>query len=425
MNYELIDMGAYNLHIIKTKRFKTITIDINFRTEVKKEEITKRALLKEVLLNSNKNYKSERELIIESENLYDLKLVSSSSRMGNYTNISFKTRFLHEMYTSKGMNEDSIAFLMDIIFNPNVNNGKFDDKVIEKCKNKIEKNIKSLKDNKLKYALFKLLESVKDKPYSFNSYGYLEDLEKIDAKNLYEYYLDVINNNLIDVFVVGDVDETQIKEIMKKYFKAKTFHKNKSNIIVSELPVTKKIIDNMMNDDVNQTQLTILCGINNLTDFERKYVIKVYNELLGGSSNSILFDNVREKNSYAYYVNSDVKSYDNIMLIYSGIEPGNKNEVFKLIKKCMIDVSKGKFTNEALNNAKETLIGGIKASLDSPSGIINNYFAKVLVNSDDFDDRIENLKKVSANDIIAVAKKINIYAMFTLEGKIDDEKNKD
>ena len=212
---------------------------------------------------------------------------------------------------------------------------------------------------------------------------------------------------------------------MKKYFKAKTFHKNKSNIIVSELPVAKKIIDNMMNDDVNQTQLTILCGINNLTDFERKYVIKVYNELLGGSSNSILFDNVREKNSYAYYVNSDVKSYDNIMLIYSGIEPGNKNEVFKLIKKCMIDVSKGKFTNEALNNAKETLIGGIKASLDSPSGIINNYFAKVLVNSDDFDDRIENLKKVSANDIIAVAKKINIYAMFTLEGKIDDEKNKD
>ena len=423
MNYELIDMGAYNLHIIKTKRFKTITVDINFRCEVKKDEITKRALLKEVLLNSNRNYKSERELIIESENLYDLKLVSSSSRMGNYTNISFKTRFLHEKYTNKGMNEESIAFLMDIIFNPNVNNRKFDDKVLEKCKNKIEKNIKSLKDNKLKYALFKLLESIDNKPYSFNSYGYLEDLEKIDSKNLYEYYLEVIGNNLIDVFVVGDVDEIQIKEIMKKYFKARTFHKNKTNIIVEELPINKKIIDNMLNDDVNQTQLTILCGINNLTEFERKYAIKVYNELLGGSSNSILFDNVREKNSYAYYVNSDVKSYDNIMLIYSGIEPGNKEDVFKIIKKCMLDVSKGKFSKEALSNAKETLIGGIKASLDSPSGIINNYFAKILVNSDDFDKRIENIQKVSMNDIMSVAKKINIYAMFTLEGKKNNEKD--
>ena len=423
MNYELIDMGAYNLHIIKTKRFKTITVDINFRCEVKKDEITKRALLKEVLLNSNRNYKSERELIIESENLYDLKLVSSSSRMGNYTNISFKTRFLHEKYTNKGMNEESIAFLMDIIFNPNVNNRKFADKVLEKCKNKIEKNIKSLKDNKLKYALFKLLESIDNKPYSFNSYGYLEDLEKIDSKNLYEYYLEVIGNNLIDVFVVGDVDEIQIKEIMKKYFKARTFHKNKTNIIVEELPINKKIIDNMLNDDVNQTQLTILCGINNLTEFERKYAIKVYNELLGGSSNSILFDNVREKNSYAYYVNSDVKSYDNIMLIYSGIEPGNKEDVFKIIKKCMLDVSKGKFSKEALSNAKETLIGGIKASLDSPSGIINNYFAKILVNSDDFDKRIENIQKVSMNDIMSVAKKINIYAMFTLEGKKNNEKD--
>ena len=55
--------------------------------------------------------------------------------------------------------------------------------------------------------------------------------------------------------------------------------------------------------------------------------------MLGGSSNSILFDTVREKNSYAYYVNSNVKAYDNIMMIYSGIEKGNSDKVLKLINK--------------------------------------------------------------------------------------------
>ena len=94
MNYELINMGAYNLHLIKTSRFKTITVEVDFRREIQREDITKRAILKEVLLNSNKSFKTERELILESENLYDLKLVASSARMGNYTNISFKTRFL-------------------------------------------------------------------------------------------------------------------------------------------------------------------------------------------------------------------------------------------------------------------------------------------------------------------------------------------
>ena len=423
MNYELINMGAYNLHLIKTSRFKTITVEVDFRREIQREDITKRAILKEVLLNSNKSFKTERELILESENLYDLKLVASSARMGNYTNISFKTRFLDEKYTEKNMNEESIAFLMDIIFNPNVDNNSFNEEVVNKCKNRIEKSIKSLKDSKLKYTLFKLLENVKDKPYSYNSYGYLEDLEKIDGKVLYDYYKDITANDFIDIFVVGDFDGVQIKELIKKYFKARTFHKTKSNIIVEELPITKKIIEQAEEDNVNQTQFTILCGINNLTEFERKYVIKVYSELLGGSSNSILFDTVREKNSYAYYVNADVKSYDNILLIYSGIEPGNKNEVFKLIKKCLSDIEKGNFTDDMLSNAKETLIGGIKASLDSPSGIINNYFAKILVGTDDFDERIENFKKVTKDDIINVSKKINIYSTYTLEGVKQDEEN--
>lgn len=423
MNYELINMGAYNLHLVKTNRFKTIAVEVDFRREIQKEDITKRAVLKEVLLNSNKNYRTERELIIESENLYDLKLVSSSARMGNYTNISFKTRFLDEKYTEKNMNEESIAFLMDIIFNPNIDNGSFNEEVVNKCKNRIEKSIKSLKDSKLKYTLFKLLENVEDKPYSYNSYGYLEDLEKIDDKVLYDYYKDMINNDFIDIFVVGDFDSIEIKELIKKYFKARTYHRTKTNIIVEELPIIKKIIEQSEEDNVNQTQFTILCGINNLTEFERKYVIKVYSELLGGSSNSILFDTVREKNSYAYYVNADVKSYDNILLIYSGIEPGNKNEVFKLIKKCLIDIEKGNFTDDMLNNAKETLVGGIKASLDSPSGIINNYFAKILVGTDDFEERIENFKKVTKEDVINVSKKINIYSTYTLEGVKQDEEN--
>ena len=77
MNYEQINMGSYNLHIIKATKFKTITVEVNFRRKLKKEEITSRNLLKSILLYTTKDFKTEQELIRETENLYDLKLTFS------------------------------------------------------------------------------------------------------------------------------------------------------------------------------------------------------------------------------------------------------------------------------------------------------------------------------------------------------------
>ena len=422
MTCEHINMGAYNLHIINTNAFKTITIDINFRRQVVKEEITKRLLLKNILLDSTKRYPNERELIIESEKLYDLKLISSTTRMGNYTNLLFKTRFLNDKYTQKDNTKKSIEFMMDILFNPNVENNSFDEKILKKIKEKVAKNIKTLKDSKVKYAIFKLLENIDNKPYSYNSYGYLEDLDKIDGKQLYNYYKDMLDNDIIDIFVVGEVDKIEIKEILKNHFKTRVYHKPKTDILVKELEIAKKINKFRETDDVNQSQLTFLATLNGLTEFERKYTIMVYNELLGGSSNSILFNNVREENSYAYYINSDQKNYDNILLIYSGIEPGNSEEVTKLIKKALIDIEKGKITEEQVKSAKETIISAIKSTLDTPSGIINTYYAMILVNSADTETRIENINKITKEDIIKLANKIHLHSTYLLEG-VKNESN--
>lgn len=416
MDYTCYNMNAYNLHIINTDKFKTITIDVSFRRKVVKNEITLRNLLKELMVNSSCNYPTEKSLIIHTEKLYDLKLLSSSYRIGNYSILSFKTRFLNEKYTEDGMNEESIKFLLDLIFKPKLDND------VDKCKKKIEKSILSLNDNKIKYALLKLLESTDNMPYSYNNYGYIDDLKQITVDDIKKYYNSVISNDIVDVFVVGNVDGNEIKQIFKEYFKVSTFHKGELSLLVPELPRVRKVNELKEYDKVNQTQLAILCGLNDITDYERKYVLPVYGELIGGSSNSILFDNVREKNSYAYYVNALVKPYDNVMMIYSGIEKGNDKEVFKLIDKSLNSVSKGKFDNDKLESSKKTLISAIESSLDNPVSIINNYYAKVLVQTLDIEEKINNIKKVSKDDIIAVSKKISIHTLFLLEAS-DEENN--
>ena len=421
MQYEKIFMGSYNLHLINTNKFKTITIDINFRSRID-DDITIRNLLKMVLLDSNNEYKTEREVVKQTENLYDLKLISSFSRYGTDTNISFKTRFLNEKYTEEGMNEESILFLLNTIFNPYVKDNSFDKQVVDKCKAKLKKSIISLKDNKLKYALLKLFQTT-DKPYAKSTYGSVEELEKIDEKSLYTYYKNMLKNDIVDVFIVGEIDNSKIKEIFKNNFKVETFKKSNNSILIDELPRVKKEQRYTELDDVNQTQLTILCSLNDLTDYERRYVIRLYNEILGGSSSSMLFDNVREKNSLCYYINSDVKPYDNILFIYSGISNENVSKALKIIKKTLDEVRNGKISDEVIDNAKETLISGIVASMDNPNGIISTYFAHELVNSDLDKERIDKINKITKQEIINVSKKVNIYSILTLEKGQEDETN--
>ena len=417
MEYICYNMNAYNLHIVNTKKFKTITVDICFREKINKDEITLRNLLKEIMVNASYDYPSERELIKATEELYDLKLLTSTYRIGNYNFLSMKIRFLNEKYTEKGMNYASIKLLLDLIFKPKL------DADFEKCKNKIEKSILSLNDNKVKYAISKLLESTKDMPYSYNFYGNIEDLNKITIEDIKKCYENLLTNDIIDIFVVGEANPEEIKNIFKENFKVKTFHKVDNKVIVKELTPRTKTNIIREQDDINQIQLTILCSLNSITEYERKYVSLVYSEMLGGSANSILFDTVREKNSYAYYVNSIIKPYDNNMIIYSGIHEDNEKEVIKLIKKCLKDITKGKFNDEIFQSSKNTIISSLKASLDNPIGIINNCLSNILVSSPTIEEKIKIIEKITKEEVINFSKKITIHTIYILEGSNEENNN--
>lgn len=417
MEYICYNMNAYNLHVVNTKKFKTITVDICFREKINKDEITLRNLLKEIMVNASYDYPSERELIKATEELYDLKLLTSTYRIGNYNFLSMKIRFLNEKYTEKGMNYASIKLLLDLIFKPKL------DADFEKCKNKIEKSILSLNDNKVKYAISKLLESTKDMPYSYNFYGNIEDLNKITIEDIKKCYENLLTNDIIDIFVVGEVNPEEIKNIFKENFKVKTFHKVDNKVIVKELTPRTKTNIIREQDDINQIQLTILCSLNSITEYERKYVSLVYSEMLGGSANSILFDTVREKKSYAYYVNSIIKPYDNNMIIYSGIHEDNEKEVIKLIKKCLKDITKGKFNDEIFQSSKNTIISSLKASLDNPIGIINNCLSNILVSSPTIEEKIKIIEKITKEEVINFSKKITIHTIYILEGSNEENNN--
>ena len=55
----------------------------------------------------------------------------------------------------------------------------------------------------------------KDKPFGLYKYGYVEDLETINAENLYEHYKKMISECKIDIFISGEVDESAKQIVME------------------------------------------------------------------------------------------------------------------------------------------------------------------------------------------------------------------
>lgn len=421
MEYIKYELGAYNLNVIKTNNFKTVRVEVKFRNVVKKEEITLRNLLKMVLIESTKKFDTERKFVIESEELYDLKLSSTSSRVGNFTTLSFNLTFLNEEYTEKGLHNKSLDFLMEVLFNPNVSNNKFDSLSFNNCVNKLEKSIMGRKDNKTKYSIFALLQHMGDYAYSYDQYGYLSDLKNIDEAKLYEYYKKVLMNDLVDVYVIGNVDSNEIREYFINNFKINSFKKEKMNVLIDEVLPRKRVKVFKEEDDVNQTKIAIGLRFNDVSEYERKYVLYVYNEILGGSGNSLLFDTVREKNSLAYYINSIAQGYDNLLIIYTGIDKDRVDLGLKLIKKTIKDIEKGKFTSDMFNNAINMITSSLKLSLETQSSVINNYYAMNILNSDDINTRISKFEKVTKEDVINFSKKIKMDTIFLLEGDHNEE----
>lgn len=422
MNYTKYKNGAYNIHLIKTDRFKTISIRINFKRKVNKEEITKRNLLTRVLLESSEFYKTNRLIEIEIEKLYGLMLRSSASISGNYSIMSFESSFLNEEYTEKNKTEKSLEFILQFIFNPDIEKKGFEEKNFNLCKEALKEDIECLKENPEKYGMHKMLEAMdEDAPYAINADGSLENLKKITKENLYEYYKEVIKSDLIDIFIIGDFNEQEIKKIINNKFKINTLKKPTQSHYIKHKKIRLRAQVKKQKQDLEQSKLYIGCKLDNLTDFERKYVMNIYSFILGGSPNSKLFMNLREKNSLCYSVNSTYQPVFNLLIIKAGIDSENYKRSVDLIKDEMKNMEKGKFTEEDIKAGIITYKNTFKEVEDSAFSIINSYASCEYLGYDPIKTRIKEIEKVNKEAIVKVAKKIHLDTIFMLEGNTYEE----
>ena len=423
MDYVKKDLGAYNLHIIKTNLYKTITVKIFFREEAIKENITKRNFLSRMMMLGSNDYKTKVELTKAEQDLYAVNIAGTNRRIGNYLDTGISLKVLHDKYTEEGNFEKSLDLLDSIIFNPKVTNNAFDEIDFNTVYEEYKADLSSLVENKMTYALIKGLEATaKDSVISYRGIGYLEDLEKITKENLYDYYKNVISHNFVDIFVLGDVDEEKITNIIREKFKINTFKKKPIKALVEPLKVSRvKTVKEKV--EAEQDNLIITLSLNNLTDYERNYPLSLYNAILGGGSESLLFSEVREKNSLAYYISSTPNKLDNLIIIRGGITKDKSIDAVNIVKKILKDLEVGKIDDDRIEKAKEYYTSAIDDIIESPFQIIESYYMIELLGVDDIETKRKKMLKVTKDEIIAVAKKVKINTVYILEGSDDNGEN--
>jgi len=422
MNYKKYDLLSYQLHCVKIDKFRKSQITINFKRKVRKEEITLRTLLSKVLTESSKTYPNSRKIAIETENLYNASFGAGSYISGNYSVISFDCMFLNDEWIEDNLFEKSVGFLLELIMNPHVEDGKFFEKSFNLAKASLEQEIKSIKDNPNQYGAIRLYEEIDaNSVASYNGIGYLEDLEKITARDLYEYYKTMLTNDLVDVFIISPKEPEDVKEMFGSKFKLNVLKKQGEShfVLYNKYRKRNKIVHEQSN--FKQSQILVACKFDELTDFERKYVSTIYSYILCGGPSSKLFATVREENSLCYSISSSFKGIYQFLIISAGIDAKDFKKCLRLIKQELKNMAQGKFEAEKIDEAKITYLNSFKELKDSPSRILGTYVSHEYLNSDLIDEREEKIKQVTKDMIIEFAKKLHVDTVYVLEGSDDDE----
>lgn len=412
-------MEGYKLHIIKTDKYKTNTIVWKMKAPLSRETVTSRALLPYVLQSNSENYPTTGKLRSYLDELYGATLFVDLAKKGEYHIISFTIEIANEKFLADNepLLKKAFQFLSEIITKPNTNGRAFEAETIEKEKRTLKQRIQSVYDDKMRYSNYKLVkEMCKEEPYALHVHGEKEDVDSISPESLYEYYEAALNQDELDLYIVGDVDDEEVQSYASELLQ---FQERKSNIVNSLQHVPKEKPNIVREEqDVKQGKLNIGYRTNIKYGDPEYYPLQVFNGIFGGFSHSKLFLNVREKASLAYYVASRLESHKGLMMVMSGIDNKNYDQAVNIIHDQMEEMRKGNFSDEELEQTKAVIKNQLLETIDTSRGVVEVLYHNVVSQKElKLEDWIAKMDLVTKEEIVDVANKIQLDTIYFLTGK--------
>jgi predicted Zn-dependent peptidase len=422
MEYKL--KQGVTAYIEPSDKYKTVLIQYKFRTSFGGKTATERSLVKNMLETNSKQYPSQNEMDLKMASLYGATLHTQSQRFGKQHVVTMSLSVVNDKFIGGDdtLLEEAFAFLEEIIFRPNAEDGKFHEKTFLREKENLNNYFESLIEDKSAYARTRLNQVLfEGTDQAYQGIGDASFLENITSGNLFECYEEMIGSNQLDILVSGDVAPERILNILAAQ-KLSDRKETEKEVFYFRVKNTEPVASSE-SQDINQGKLFF--GFSSPVYYMNEYYFAglVFDGLFGGFPHSKLFQNVREKESLAYSASSGLDFLRGVMTVGTGIEFDKREQVEKIVLAQLQDMQAGDFSDALIAQTKSMLTNHYKQNDDYQGRSLAKQYQDILIIENPLSQEqwIAGLNAVTKEQIIAVAEKMTLQAIFFLKGEATDE----
>lgn len=405
------------LYAIPAQRFKTVRVLLQCYRPLTKEEATKNALLSRVLQCGTREYNTPAKLNCALEELYGASLAAGVMKKGEVSALTFGMEYVNGKFLDEPhMDERALSLFCDLMLCPATEDGGFSSKYVALERENLKNDLDALINDKREYATWRCKEEMcQEEAYSVFSYGDTAHLATLTDQELYEHYQSVFDSK-IDIFVCGDTDFDRVADLFRQRLdgigREMPYPETKRTSYVERV---RRVTEEL---DVEQGKLVLGFRTGVEPVGKEYYALAVYNSVLGGGAHSKLFNQVREKESLAYYVSSQLDRYKGILMIGAGIEIEHFDRAYEEIMKQLTAMERGEITAAEMEAAKQAICHRLRALVDSPRLLMDYYAGRLLLGTtEELEEFIREMEAVTVEDIVQVAQKIQLDTVYFLRNK--------
>ncbi|MFB4158761.1 EF-P 5-aminopentanol modification-associated protein YfmF [Geomicrobium sp. JSM 1781026] len=423
---EQFNVGSLHVHWQPSDKYKTTTFVLQMKAPLEDEKTSAaRALLTQVLQAGTKKYPSRREIRKHLDGLYGASFGADVGKKGEQHFVTFFAEVVHEQYLqseNEPLAKEMLRFFLSVLFEPAENDdGAFLDSIIKEEKQALISRVKSIADDKIRYANQRLVEEMcKEERYGIPPYGTATHIEDVDERALQDAYTDLLKTNAFDLFITGPGEREEIESVLNEYATQFTSKSVTSETKMQKAPEeTREVVDH---EDVQQAKLHMGFRVPFQASDNEYAAVLVTNGIFGAFPHSKLFVNVREKESLAYYAASRYEPYKGLVFAMAGIASDKYERAVTIIKEQLQELKNGNFTDEELQTTQYMLSNQILEQVDSARGSIDLLYQNVLTNKHrSVEDRVKEIQSVSREDVTRIASEITLDTVYLLTGKEDSQ----
>lgn len=409
--------GGVRLYVQPTKKFKTTTVYVYFHMPLEPVTVTYNALLPMVLARATADYPTTADLARRFDDLYGATFGVDVVRRGEVHSILFRLEVAHEQHIpgAEGLLREGLQTMASVITRPLVEGDGLKPDYVAQEKENLRQLIEGLINDKRRYAMVRCTAAMcEGEAYSLYRLGRVEDLDAVTPQSLLAHHARVLREAPVDIFVIGDVDPEETRTLVTECLRLPEGTRRFPDTQVKRAPgrPVKEVVDRL---DVNQGVLVIGFRTGITLRDELYFPLLVANGVLGGFPHSKLFQEVREKNSLAYYAYSVAETVKGVGFMYAGVEFADMEKAKAIMLEQLKAVQEGRIGDDEFETTIETLVNDMLSAADNPGAMadlaVDQIFAGRYLS---IDERVARFRQVRKEQVAKAARHFALDTIYYL-----------